>query len=176
MRLSLTGRQVEITPALRRLVERKVARVERVLTDKAVSGQVELSQEKFRRVADVQVHARGGHLLQGHAVATSWGESLSTAVDRLVQQAQKMKGKWLDRKREATPAKRRSEAPLVAARVRRIVRARSYPIRPMSLEAAAQMVGPTADAFVIFRNDRTDAIGVLYRRKDGDLGLIEPGA
>ena len=46
----------------------------------------------------------------------------------------------------------------------------------MGLDEAAQGVGETPDAFVVFRNTETDAINVLYRRKGGDLGLIEPEA
>jgi len=47
-------------------------------------------------------------------------------------------------------------------------------VKPLTLEAAAQQVGPQTDAFVVFRNVDTDVVSVLYRRKDGDLGLIEP--
>jgi putative sigma-54 modulation protein len=173
MRLTLTGRQVEITPAMNRLVERKMARLVRVLNDRAVSGQVEFWPEKFRHVVEVHVHARGGHMLKGRAVATSWDEALSQAVDRLVQQGQKLKGKWQERKREARPLKRTIPGPAAA---RRIVRARRYPVRPMTVEEAARAVPAVPDAFVVFRNTDTDAVSVVFRRKDGDIGLIEPRA
>jgi len=173
MRLTLTGRQVEITPAMNRLVERKMARLERVLNDRAVSGQVEFWPEKFRRVVEVHVHARGGHMLKGRAVATSWDEALSQAVDHLVQQGQKLKGKWQERKREARPVKRTIPGPAAA---RRIVRARRYPVKPMTVEEAARAVPDAPDAFVVFRNTDTGAVSVVFRRKDGDIGLIEPRA
>ena len=173
MRLTLTGRQVEITPAMNRLVERKMARLERVLNDRAVSGQVEFWPEKFRRVVEVHVHARGGHMLKGRAVATSWDEALSEAVDHLVQQSQKLKGKWQERKREARPVKRTIPGPAAA---RRIVRARRYPVKPMTVEEAARAVPAVPDAFVVFRNTDTGAVSVVFRRKDGDIGLIEPSA
>jgi putative sigma-54 modulation protein len=173
MRLTLTGRQVEITPAMNRLVERKMARLERVLNDRAVSGQVEFWPEKFRRVVEVHVHARGGHMLKGRAVATSWDEALSQAVDHLVQQGKKLKGKWQERKREARPVKRTIPGPAAA---RRIVRARRYPVKPMTVEEAARAVPDAPDAFVVFRNTDTDAVSVVFRRKDGDIGLIEPRA
>jgi putative sigma-54 modulation protein len=176
MRLTLTGRHVEITPAISRLVERKMARLVRVLNTRAVSGQVELWPEKFRHVVEVHVHARGGHMLKGRAVATSWDEALSQAVDRLIQQAQKLKGKWQERKREARPVKRAIPEPGAVARARRIVRARRYPVRPMSVEEAALALPPAPDAFLVFRNTDTDAVSVVFRRKDGDIGLIEPRA
>jgi len=177
MRLALTGRHIEITPAIRRLVTKKIARIDRVLNTKAVSGQVELWIEKFRHVADVHVHARGGHILKGRAVATGWEEALTEAVDRIVQQAQKLKGKWQERKREARPVTRNPVGPSTnLVQVQRIVRSRRYPVKPMTIEAAAAAVGPSPDAFIVFRHATTDALSVMFRRKDGDLGLIEPEA
>ena len=176
MRLTLTGRHVEITPAIGRLVERKMARLVRVLNTRAVSGQVELWPEKFRHVVEVHVHARGGHMLKGRAVATSWDEALSQAVDRLVQQGQKLKGKWQERTREARPVKRAIPEPREALRARRIVRARRYPVRIMTVEEAALALAPAPDAFLVFRNTDTGAVSVVFRRKDGDIGLIEPKA
>jgi putative sigma-54 modulation protein len=176
MRLTLTGRQVEITPALGRLVGKKMARVVRVLNARAVSGQVELWPEKFRHVVEVHVHARGGHMLKGRAVATSWDEALSLAVDRVIQQGQRLKGKWQERKREARPVKRTIPEPREAVRARRIVRARRYPVNPMTVEEAALALPPAPDAFLVFRNTDTDAVSVVFRRKDGDIGLIEPKA
>ena len=177
MRLALTGRHVEITPALRRVVERKLARLERVFNNRAVSGQVELWPEKFRHVVEVHVHARGGHMLKGRAVATSWDEALSQAVDRLVQQAQKLKGKWQERKREARPVKRAISGPGPGPAIaRRVVRARRYPVRPMTVDEAALMSSPAPDSFLVFRNTGTGAVSVVFRRKDGDIGLIEPKA
>jgi putative sigma-54 modulation protein len=175
MRLALTGRPIEITPELHRVVTKKMARLERVLGDRAVSGQVELSLEKFRRVAEVHVHARGGHMLKGRAVATSWEGALSGAVDHLVQQARTLKGKWQGRKRAARATAGPVTAPAKgAARARRIVRARRYPVRAMTLDEAAHAMAPATDAFLVFRNASTEAINVMFRRKDGELGLIEP--
>jgi putative sigma-54 modulation protein len=179
MRLTVTGRHVVITSGLRLLVEKKLTRLVRVLNTRAVSGQVELSLEKIRHVAEILVHARGGHVLQGRAVTTSWGESVADAADRIVQQAETLKGKWETRKRAMRPVKRiAAPAPvakvLQAETVRRIVRAKRYSVNPMSLDQAAAAVGEKADAFVVFRNPQTDAVNVMFRRGDGDLGLIEP--
>jgi putative sigma-54 modulation protein len=179
MRLTVTGRHVAITPGLRTLVEKKLTRLIRVLSTRAVSGHVELSLEKIRHVAEILVHARGGHVLQGRAVTTSWAESLADAADRIVQQAETVKGRWQTRKRAMRPVKRtvasasRAKVP-PAETVRRIVRAKRYSVKPMSLDQAAAEVGEREDAFVVFRNHQTDAVSVMFRRGDGDLGLIEP--
>ena len=65
MKLLVTGRNVDITPALRQLIERKLSRLDRVLSDSVVSAQVILRIEKYRHVADVTIHARGDHMLHG---------------------------------------------------------------------------------------------------------------
>jgi putative sigma-54 modulation protein len=177
MRLELTARHVDLTPAVRRLVDRKLARLDRLIGPKVVSGQIELSLEKFRHVADVHVHVRGGQLLHGRMAATSWDEAISGAADKIAVQAQRLTGKWLQRKRAARPVKR---VPAVAAPsalpMARIVRARRYAVKAMSVEEAAKSVGEGRDAFVVFRHPQTDAVQVLFRRPDGDLGLIEPNA
>jgi putative sigma-54 modulation protein len=181
MRLVLTGRHVEISPARRRAVERKLAKLDRLLNDGIVSGQVIFSVEKYRQVVEIVVHARGDHMLRAVAATTGWQTSIADAVEKITQQAQKVKGKWEVRKREARTSKRMPAAaplrlPGRAELRRRIVRASRYEVKPMSPDEAAGTVGHSPDAFVVFRNTATDSINVLYRRKGGDLGLIEPEA
>jgi putative sigma-54 modulation protein len=101
MRLLLTGRQVDITPALRRLVDARLAKLERRFNDALVSVQVVLAREKNRYVAEVIVHARQDHMLTGIGATGAWGTSLTAAVQKVIQQAEKLKGKWQDRKRAA---------------------------------------------------------------------------
>ena len=57
---------------------------------------------------------------------------------------------------------------------RRVVRATRYAVKPMSIEDAALRIDGAGETFVVFRNAETDAVNILYRRKDGNLGLIEP--
>jgi putative sigma-54 modulation protein len=180
MRLTLTGRHIEITDALKSLVGRKVARLERLLSNRGVSGQVELSLEKFRHVVEIHIHARGDHMLQCRAVSTSWSESLADATDRIVQQVETLKGKWDTRKRVERPTRRTPATspagPLPLDTTRRIIRAKRYAVKAMSMAEAAAEVGPDQHAFVVFRDLETDLVNVMFRRRDGDLGLIEPKA
>jgi putative sigma-54 modulation protein len=99
MRLLLTARHVEITPALRTLVDARLAKLERRFGDVLVSAQVVLEREKNRLVAEVTVHARGDHMLHGVGSTAGWGTSLTAAVQKVLQQAETMKGKWQVRKR-----------------------------------------------------------------------------
>jgi putative sigma-54 modulation protein len=178
MRFDLTGRNVDITPALRQLIDRKIGKLERVLNDSAVSAQVVLSREKYRRVAEITIHARGDHMLHGIGQGTVWPSSLGQAVEKILQQAHRLKTKWDKRKRRAAGPRQLPpmERPPVEAAGPRILRATRYPVKPMSLEDAAQKIEAADDAFLVFRNPDTDAVAILFRRKDGNLGLIEPDA
>jgi putative sigma-54 modulation protein len=180
MRLVLTGRHVEISPALRRLVDRKLAKLDRMFGDALVSAQVVLTEEKYRRIAELIVHTRGDHILHGAGDQGSWQQSLTAAVEKIVRQGKKVKGKWQERKRHATPVKTvaaRAAPPETRERTGpRIVRTPRYAVKPMTLEEAAEEVGVAREGFLVFRNAATDSINVLYRRKNGDFGLIEPEA
>ena len=101
MRLLLTGRQVDITPALRRLVEARLAKLERRFGDGLVSAQVVLSREKNRLVAEVVVHARQNRMLAGVGTTQTWSTALTAAVNKVLQQAETVKGKRQERKRGA---------------------------------------------------------------------------
>jgi len=184
MRLALTGRHVDITPALQRLAERKVGKLDRLLNDGIVSAQVVLTLQKHRHVVDIRAHARGDHVLHGLGDTDAWETSFTDAIEKIAQQLQKVKGKWQERKRRAAPAEVIAasvvapppEADAEEERPRRIMRAWRYTVKPMTVEEAAIEVEAGADAFIVFRNASTDSINVLYRRKDGNLGLIEPEA
>lgn len=179
MRLELTGRHVEITPAIRTLVDRKLSRMSRLLNDALVSTQIVLTREKYRHLTEISVHLRGDHVLAGKVAGDTWADSVGRAVEKVEQQAAKVKGKWVERKRRGTPARALPAEPPAAAAdeaVRpRIVRAARYHVKPLSVEDAALEVEAGADGFLVFRNAGTGAVNVLYRRKNGDLGLIEPG-
>jgi len=181
MRLVLTGRHVEINPTLRRLADQKLGKLERVLNNRIVSAQVVLTLEKYRHVVDITVHARGDHMLHGVGKSGAWEVSFGEAIEKIAQQAQKLKGKWQERKRRAIPAKAvlpppLEEPPVAEPAPPRIVRVSRYIVRPMTVEEAAMAVGDGKDAFLVFRNAKTESVNVLYRRKDGQLGWIEPEA
>jgi ribosomal subunit interface protein len=120
MRLLLTGRQVSITPNLRRLVEARLAKLERRFAEALVSVQVVLSREKNRLEAEVVVHARQDHTLKGVGTTNAWGTSLTAAVKKVLQQAETIKGKWQERKRSAvSPRTMPPAAPIRAPRSRK---------------------------------------------------------
>lgn len=196
MRLELTGRHITITSVIRRLVEQRLAPMLRMLNDSAVSAQVVLTKEKSRVRAEVTLHARGEHFLHGEGTGRDVDTALSAAVDKVDHQAQRLKSRWSKGKRQGiSAAKAASAAPrperggkgfsnrrgmahaspvAVDTGALRIVRARRYEVKPMSVDEAALEVVDGEGAFLVFRNAATDTINVLFRRADGHLGLIEP--
>ena len=188
MRLELTGRHVEITPALRRLVEGKLAKLERMLNDSAVSAQAVLTREKHRHRAEITLHARGEKFLHGVGSTGSWAGSLADAIEKLGQQAQKMKGKWQERKRRGPKGAEiaaAAEAEVVTAAARpvrervrmpRILRASRQTIKAMSVSDAARAVDADGESVVVFRDTETASLSVLYRRRNGELTLVQTEA
>jgi ribosome hibernation promoting factor len=203
MRLELTGRHVDITPALRRLLDTKLSKLERLLNDSAVSAQAVLTLEKHRHRADMTLHARGEKFLHGVGNAATWESSLTEATGKIAQQAKKVKGKWQERKRRGSrrgavpmepleplaettartprrPAGRgepgAARAPRVRARMPPILHASRQTVKAMSVADATREINAMGEGVVVFRDAETAALSVLYRRQDGELTLVETEA
>lgn len=177
MRLDITARKVTVTPAIRQLIAQRLARIERLLNDAAISALVIVTKEKYRHRTEIAVHTRGDRVLSANGEANAWPLSVRTAAAKIEQQAQTLKGKWDGRRRKSAGGRTvqvTAAEPAEAAPAPRIVRNRRYPVKPMTAEDAALRVERGPDNFVVFRNAETDAISILYRRSDGNLGLIEP--
>ena|SRR5688500_16068719 len=174
MRLDITGRHVDITPTMRQLLTRRLARLERVLNDAAVSAIITLTKEKYRLRTEIAVHTKGDHVLRANGEGNAWPISVRQATEKIEQQAQTLKGKWNGRKRKGAGSRLVPAAGPEAVAGPRIIRATRYAVKPMSLEDAAMRVDGNNDTFVVFRNADNDSVSILYRRKDGNLGLIEP--
>jgi putative sigma-54 modulation protein len=176
MKIEFTGRQTGIPDELRRLAERKLQKVGRLLPA-VTRAHVILAVDKRRQVAEVSVHSRHMDLA---AVEVSANPRLSVggAIDKLVRQAQRQQARRRERKGAATPRR----APLLAAEregdaaAPRVVRSRRAAVKPMTLEEAVIEMEDRADGALVFRDAATERVQVLFRRKDGNLGLIEPGA
>jgi putative sigma-54 modulation protein len=175
MRLDITGRHVDITPELQRLIEKRLAKVERLLNDRVISATVVLTQEKYRRITELVIHAKADHILSGIGEGASWPLSMRKAAAKIESQAQKLKARWTDeRHREKTGKRAAAASAPENPPAGRVVRATRYPVKPMSVDDAALRLDSGRDTFVVYRNADTDAVSILYRRKDGQLGLIEP--
>jgi putative sigma-54 modulation protein len=185
MRLELTGRHVDISPALRRLVERKIAKLERLLDHRAISAQVVLSREKLAYRAECTLHARGERFLHGVGQAATWEPALTRAAAKIEQQAQKVKGKWAARIRAARPSDA-EEAPTIAsaptptaipkARMPKLLRTARQTVRTLLVSEAARLLDAARDELVVFREAESGRVAVLYRSAAGELTLVETEA
>jgi putative sigma-54 modulation protein len=113
MRLELTGHQVEISPGLRHLVERKLVKVSRVLDRAGLSAGVVAKREKVNNVVEISIHARGERHLHAVGKAETWQSAMTLAVAKLLHQAEKVKGVWQERKKRG-PAARSVKTPRAA--------------------------------------------------------------
>jgi putative sigma-54 modulation protein len=166
-------------------VERKLARLERLLNDSALSAQVVLTAEKRGRRADIALHARGEKFLHSESVSGAWEASMGQAIAKIAQQAHKVKGKWQERKRRgvkgrAIVGEERAAAAAIGARsdrvrprMPRILRSSRQAIKPMSIADAAREIEANGEGVVVFRDVETAAINVIYRRTNGELMLLE---
>src|SRR5215831_10903563 len=91
---NITGRHVEVTPPLRRLVEQALSKLERILNDRAVSATATLTKEKYRHIAEIIVHARADHTLTGVGQGNTWPLAVRQAEAKVEIQAQRLKSKW----------------------------------------------------------------------------------
>jgi putative sigma-54 modulation protein len=179
MQVEYTGRHTEVTSALRSLAEKKLAKLAKVLPG-ITNVHVIFAVDKHREIAEITVHS--SHLdLMAADESGDLGTSLATVMEKLTRQAQKRVGKLRERKRRSRTSAVWSGvlAPTVpgdgsgAARAR-VVRSSPFVAKPMTVDEAVAEVESTDDGLLVFRDADTERLNVLYRRKDGSLGLIEP--
>src|SRR5215218_6987565 len=100
MRVDITGRHVDITPGLRQLIGKRLAKLERLLNDSAISATFTLTKEKYRCRTELVVHAKGDHMLSGNGEGNGWPLSIRQAVQKVEHQAGKLKSRWTEGKRQ----------------------------------------------------------------------------
>jgi putative sigma-54 modulation protein len=176
MKIEFTGRQTAIPDELRRLAERKLQKVGKLLPA-VTRAHVILAVDKHRQVAEVSVHSR--HMdLAAVEVSANPRLSVAGAIEKLLRQAQRQQARRRERKGADTP--RRALLPAAerdrAAAAPRVVRSRRAAVKPMTLDEAALEMEGRRDGVLVFRDAATERVHVLFRRSDGNLGLIEPGA
>lgn len=177
MKIEYTGRNFQLTPAIKKHTNEHFEKIAHILNG-AIKAHVILSVEKHRRhIAEIVInwHDRA---LTGKADTTDMYVSVTKAVDRIGTRVRKVKDKIIDRKHHAVTAKQVAPGPLPpvppAEAAPRIIRSRRYTIKPMTPEEAMLGIAASGEQFIVFRDAETSRIGVLYKRRDGNFGLIEP--
>jgi putative sigma-54 modulation protein len=177
MEFEYTGRHVDVTPAIRTHVEDHFQKLEHIFNDSTARAHVIIEVEKNRQIGEVLVHWRE-HTLTATDTNADMYQALTRAIAKIEKQALKLKKKIIDRKQGAKSLGTVAPQPdgnLEASPARpRIIAARRYAVKPMTAEEAAMQLTGETDQFLVFRDADTQRIGVLYKRKDGNFGLIEP--
>ncbi len=179
MELKIYGKNVEITKEIRDYIQKKVDKLSHFLPNMGET-KVEIVEEQTKSPKDrftVQITIRGkGSLLRGEERASGINLGVDAVADVLARQIQRYKGKFV-KKGKATTSQLEPE-PQPAKKTRRklpvLVRTKRFQVKSMSVEEAAEQMELTSHDFFLFIKDDTHELNLLYRRKDGNYGLIEP--
>lgn len=177
MQLSVTFRHMEPSDALKNYVQDRTGKLTKYI-DKPLDSQVTLSVQKFRQIADVVINADGIRI-----AGQETHEDMYAAIDLVMDKIERQVKKYRDKIRKHKPSSGREikwrrdiyeqdsfetdQDPLV-------VRTENYFVKPMSVDEAAMQMDLSHQEFLVFNNASTQTVNVLYRRKDGNYGLIVP--
>ncbi|MBK7992386.1 MAG: ribosome-associated translation inhibitor RaiA [Blastocatellia bacterium] len=180
MRVEFTGRHVDITEAIKKHTKEQLEKIEKVFDfEKAGKAHIILEVEKHRHQAEIIFRWRDQELTV-QAETEDMYTAISQAADKLERQALRLKEKKTDQKRHSPSTVAVIGVPELAAEEAtntnepRIVRSERYATKPMRAEEAMQELRISEDYFLVFRNAETDGVAVIYKRNDGNFGLIEP--
>ncbi|MFC1824802.1 ribosome hibernation-promoting factor, HPF/YfiA family [Thermodesulfobacteriota bacterium] len=177
MDIVVSFRHMEPTESLRQYAEEKVSKIKKYL-DFPVEAHIVLAVEKFRHTADVTMSVNGT-MIKGAEVTEDMYSAIDQVMDKIEKQVKKYRSKIVKRRTEVRKgddtlaAEEGSEAKILgldepSIEVEKLV------AKPMDPEEAAMQFTMSTQEFLVFRNSRSHEINVIYRRKDGNLGLIEP--
>ena len=180
MRTIVKGKNLEVPDAVRQYAERKMRRLERFLDDRT-EAILEISIEHHRstddsRIAEVTL-VIDGQALRGRADAVTYEAAIDEVVDKVERRAVDHREKPRNRARgpeEKGILSRIADGTADGDRERRVVKTKRFAIEPMFEEDAIVEMESLGHAFFVFVNAESERVNVLYRRRDGDFGLIEP--
>ncbi|MEJ7568810.1 MAG: ribosome-associated translation inhibitor RaiA [Gaiellaceae bacterium] len=184
MRLQVKGRNVEVTDQIRTYAEEKLGRLERLLAD-PTQVELELAVEHNPSIADDHVAEATiwtkGPTLRARECSTSFESSIDQIVEKLDRQVQRYRAKRSRResgRRASANGLAASQEPNFTAEQldTMIVKSKQFDLQPLSPEEAVLELELVGHDFFVFRNEATGKTDVVYRRRDGDYGHIEPQA
>jgi putative sigma-54 modulation protein len=168
LQVQVRGKNVSVTQALRRYVQQKLDHLDR-FSDRFGRAQATLSVVREHHICEVMVPI-GSRLLRAEERSPDMYASIDMVVDKLQRQVEKYRTRLLaQRQPEEAPA-----SPAQADGKPAVVRTKRYPVKPMTLDEAVLQMELLGHDFFIFTNSDTERVSVVYRRWDGNFGLIEP--
>lgn len=175
MKITIVGKNIDVTPGLRSAVEDKLGKLEKYFTEETVVH-VTLSVQKDRQKIEVTIPVKG-NIIRSEQVSSDMYVSIDLVEEIIERQLKKYRTKLIDKQQAAgffqpdfVEAVDDSEEEIVISRVKK------FDIKPMYAEDACVQMELLGHDFFVFCNAETDAVNVVYKRKGGTYGLIEPEA
>ncbi len=173
MRLQVRGKNVEVTDTLRGYAEQKVRKLERQLHD-LTRVELELAVEKNPSIADNHV-AEATIWTKGPVLrAREASSDMRASIDQLMEKVERQVVRYREKRQRRTDRGNGRAAARVPAAMPEIVKTKQFTFGSMSPEDAVDQLELVGHDFFVFRNADTEEVNVVYKRRDGDYGLIEP--
>jgi ribosome hibernation promoting factor len=180
VRLQVKGKNVEVSDSLKLYAQEKLGKLDKHLND-AARLELELAVEKNPSIAESQI-AEGTIWTKGPVLrARESSPDMRASIDMLVEKLERQARRYRDKRRPRSGA--RVAAPPVELEIRSavtdeespvIVKTKQFAVKPMTPEEAVLQLELIGHDFFVFQNAETTDVNVVYRRRDGDYGLIEP--
>lgn len=175
MKLTFTGKNIEVTEALRDITEKKLSRLDKYFK-KDVVGNVVYSVERNWKVLEITINLPGT-ILRVEEASDDMYAAIDKAVDVLERQIRKYKTKLQKRYQAGETIRFENVMPLEEEKEEekpRLVKTKRFEMKPMSVDEAILQMELLGHNFFVFMNADIDQVSVVYKRKDGNYGLIEP--
>jgi putative sigma-54 modulation protein len=181
IKVEISVHNLDLTDRLQEYVTKKVSKLDRYL-DRLEEAKVDLAYVKSarsagdRQVAQITVRGRGA-LLRAEERSDDIYSAIDNALEKINRQVERYKGRSRRGRGDGRPASAAAESPSAEERepAAQIVRRKSFRLTPMDEEEAFEQMGLIShEDFFVFLNAATNQVNVLYRRRDGTYGLIEP--
>lgn len=179
MGLQITGKRVDVTDAMKSYIEKKINKITKRLRD-VQDAVVTLKIERYHHIAEITIAA--DHLtIRGEGNTADMYSSIDMACSKIEKQIRKYRSR-IQSRRTARPEKTHEAVMTVydhraMAReqdTRVVVAVDKIPVKPMTVEEAVMEMDLMSRDFLVFKNAETDEVNVIYHRRDGNIGLIEP--
>ena len=182
MKILTYGKNIDVTPALKNYAEEKVSKLERFFDNEPIEANITLEVEKERHIVEVTAYVNG-IILRGEEDTSDMYASIDGVIEKLERQVHKYKTrihkKLIEKKQEYKEEYKEERIEKLFENEEdefspKIVRTKKFAIKPMDVEEAVMQMDLLGHDFFVFSNAETNEVNVVYKRKNGDYGLIEP--
>jgi putative sigma-54 modulation protein len=195
MQFSVTFRHMEATDAIKEYAREKVERIKKYFPDPIMAHVVFSTERGYQHVADVNIQLHNGLAIKGRETTEDMYSSIDLVMAKIERQVRRYKEKIRGHKAradlssipvlysviageeetaEAAEAEKRGTAPPAPAGAN-VIKSQKFPAHAMSVDEAVMQLNLLGEKFLVFRNGETGQVNVVYKRDDGNYGLIETG-